>query len=487
MKTFSLIFCFAMILVPSPGTGQTVSGLPSVMSEATAQCIDCHSENTPNIYQQWGASKHFRGNVGCFECHEAQAGDKDAFEHNGFLISVIVSPKDCGRCHANEVAEFENSHHSKAGRILGSLDNTLAEVVEGNRNFKTPGFPGGISAAAVNGCWQCHGSEVKVLPGGKLDAATWPNTGMGRINPDGSEGSCSACHHRHEFSVAQARRPENCGKCHMGPDHPQIEIYEESKHGIEYHANESKMNLESAKWIVGEDYFAAPTCATCHMSATTDMPVTHNVGLRIKWNNRPAISIQAHETDKKWGLKSAEITGDQRMQNMKNVCASCHNENFADNFYLQYEGLLDLYHEKFGKPGLELYGLATNVLKAVKGTAYAQFAQKIDYTWFELWHHEGRRARHAASMQGPDWTHWHGTYDLAKNWYGEYVPELQEVIELGKLSGNPSAVEAAGNLETALTRILNSPDHQWSIGREDPAVKEERAKRKKEFLDRYNK
>ena len=35
----------------------------------------------------------------------------------------------------------------------------------------TPGFQNGNSAAAVNGCWQCHGSEVKVLPGGKLDAA----------------------------------------------------------------------------------------------------------------------------------------------------------------------------------------------------------------------------------------------------------------------------------------------------------------------------
>ena len=32
------------------------------------------------------------------------------------------------------------------------------------------------SAAAVNGCWQCHGSEVKVLEDGKLDPATWPNS-----------------------------------------------------------------------------------------------------------------------------------------------------------------------------------------------------------------------------------------------------------------------------------------------------------------------
>jgi len=40
------------------------------------------------------------------------------------------------------------------------------------------------------------------LPGGKFDPATWPNTGIGRVNPDGSAGSCSACHTRHRFSKA---------------------------------------------------------------------------------------------------------------------------------------------------------------------------------------------------------------------------------------------------------------------------------------------
>lgn len=75
-----------------------------------------------------------------------------------------------------------------------------------------------------------------MLPNGDLDPATWPNTGIGRINPDGSLGACSACHQRHEFEMVQARRPEACGKCHLGPDHPQKEIYEESKHGINFFA-----------------------------------------------------------------------------------------------------------------------------------------------------------------------------------------------------------------------------------------------------------
>jgi hypothetical protein len=300
------------------GLSPAVAGviLPPGLSAESGECVACHKQTSVNIYQQWGASKHFRANVSCYECHGARQGEIDAVNHNGRFISVIVSPKDCSRCHEREADEFKGSHHSKAGRIMGSLDNILAEVVEGNRGLKTEGFPEGISAAAVNGCWQCHGSVVKVIEGGRLDPATWPNTGMGRVNPDGSEGSCTACHLRHEFSVAQARQPENCGKCHMGPDHPQIEIYKESKHGIAYYANKDRMSLSSPKWVVGEDYFAAPTCATCHMSATKDMPVTHNVGLRIKWNNRPPLIKQAHETDKRWGLESAKVKGEERKMNM---------------------------------------------------------------------------------------------------------------------------------------------------------------------------
>ena len=178
---------------------------PTVESKV---CASCHKMESPSVYEQWGSSKHFRANVGCFECHHANEDDADAFEHYGKFISTIVSPRDCARCHEHEVEEFNQSHHAKGGRILGSLDNTLAEVVEGNSAFVTPGFPHGNSAAAVNGCWQCHGSEVKVLPNGRLDPATWPNTGIGRINPDGSEGSCTACHSRHEFSAAQARTPD---------------------------------------------------------------------------------------------------------------------------------------------------------------------------------------------------------------------------------------------------------------------------------------
>ena len=464
---------------------------PKSITPESAECIRCHKDESKTLFQQWGASKHYMANIGCYECHAAEEGDKDAFQHDvkladgtmykGKLISVIVSPRDCGKCHEREVKEFSESHHAYAANILGSLDNILAEVVEGNRGFVTAGFPEGVSAAAVNGCWQCHGSEVKVLPGGKLDPATWPNTGIGRINPDGSRGSCSACHSRHIFSSKLARRPENCGKCHMGPDHPQIEIYEESKHGIAFHANIDKMNLDNPKWILGEDYNAAPTCATCHISATPKQPINHDVGMRISWNNRPAISVRPELSDEKMGLPGAKVNWQTRRENMQDVCRNCHNQQFIDAFYIQYDALIKLYHDKYASPGKELMALAAPLLKPV------EFANAIDFTWFELWHHEGRRARHAAAMSGPDWTHWHGTYDLAKNFYAHFIPELEDLIAKGKTSSDDKQVKAAKVTEDRLNEILNSENHRWYLNKMDPEEKEKRKARQTEFKSRYTK
>ncbi len=449
------------------------------MSPESRECIECHKRESRALYQMWGESKHFRANIGCFECHVAEEGDPDALRHYNQTISIIVSPRDCARCHQVEVEEFEDSRHAKAGRIIGSLDNLLAEVVEGNQRFMTQGFPGGNSAAAVSGCWQCHGAEVKVLPGGKLDPATWPNTGIGRINPDGSEGSCSACHTRHAFSVAQARFPNTCGRCHMGPDHPQKEIYEESKHGIAFFANQERMHLDSAKWIVGEDYWAAPTCSTCHMSATPSQPVTHDVGLRISWNNRPEISVRPEVADARMGLPGADVPWQIRRQNMQDVCLACHNQGWVVNFYRQYDGLVELYNEKFARPGLELYELAKPLLKPVA------FGNPLDFTWFEIWHHEGRRARHGASMMGPDYTHWHGTYEVAKHFYAKFIPELEQLIDEGLASGDTEKIKAAEALHRKLEEILASENHRWFIGQMDPEQAKRRKEAAAEFKQRY--
>ena len=62
-----------------------------------------------------------------------------------------------------------------------------------------------------------------------------------------------------------------------------------------------------------------------------------------------------------------------------------------------------------------------------------------------------------------------------------YLTEYIPVID----SGNSDAKKRAGELEDMLTKVMNDENHKWSIGKEDPADKADRAKRGKEFKDRY--
>jgi hydroxylamine dehydrogenase len=362
-------------------------------------CLSCHRLESPGLYNQWKMSKHAKNEVTCIECHQADESDADAFLHHGTYIATLVTPNDCGMCHDKEAEEVDNSYHATAGLILDSADAYLAHVAAGE-------------PVAMTGCESCHGSKVKIDPDSpnKLSAKSWPNSGIGRLNPDGSKGSCNACHTRHSFSKAQARQPESCSKCHLGPDHPQKEVYDESKHGNAYYTNKDKMNLDDDEWIVGSDYFVAPTCATCHISATPDMDVTHDVGRRIAWTLRPPVS--KHKDD--WQAKRA---------NMKNVCVNCHAGSFADGHFYQFDATVRLYNQKFAVP-------ATELMKLVRERGLlenpASFSNKIEWIYWELWHHEGRRARHGASMMGPDYTWWHGIYEVAQHFYFEMLPEARK-------------------------------------------------------------
>jgi hydroxylamine dehydrogenase len=163
------------------------------------------------------------------------------------------------------------------------------------------------------------------------------------MNPDGSKGSCSVCHGRHTFSLAIARQPESCGYCHLGPDHPQAEIYDESKHGVTYRTLIAQMNLNSPSWVLGKDYSVAPTCDTCHMGATSELTSTHDVGTRISWNLRPEIAIRQEDWEKK-------------RYAMKSVCANCHAADWVSNFYTQFDNVVDLGNEQFFKPAKDIMG-----------------------------------------------------------------------------------------------------------------------------------
>jgi len=519
------LFLLSLVLVQWEETTRRAAeaGLspPAIAPPATStRCVTCHQETTPGIVDHWTGSTHAQRGVGCVECHESPPAAPDSFQHYGAGIATVVTPRDCARCHVAEAEEFARSHHAAGGDILASLDNFLAETVEGARldfapHSPTPGLDvdsvNGL-ASAFSGCQQCHGSTVALqstdgdpitvddlapdadgLPTARdvvariardtdgrpiLHPGTWPNTGIGRLNLDGSRGSCTACHSRHDFSPRRARQPENCGKCHLGPDHPQKEIYEESKHGVAYRDLRDQMNLDAEQWVLGEDYAAAPTCATCHMSGhlRNGGRVTHDPGERISWTNRPPVSLvmdtdaeHAIVTETDPAARRARIvdSATNKRDRMKEVCSHCHTPSYVTAFYQQYDDLVILYNEKFAKPGLAIMAaLLENGLRTP-----TEFDEEVEWTWFYLWHHEGRRARHGASMMAPDYTHWHGMFEVAERFYIHLVPQAVELAE--------TAGDAAGEATLAvIDEILARPEHVWY--REGATDQAERIRREME-------
>jgi hypothetical protein len=403
-------------------------------------------------------SAHAEAGVNCLDCHKASVDDVDAITHEGQVIATIVSPLDCSRCHTVEYEQQKGSVHSEAFRIIESRLPALAGHVAGD-------------AIVAAGCDQCHGSKVNVRGDGTLDPSTWPNSGIGRINPDGSKGSCSSCHGKHRFSKAQAREPSACVRCHSGPDSPDKAIYEASKHGMQYVAHRDEMALDSDSWVAGKDYVAAPTCVTCHMGAAGKLKANHDVGMRNAWSLNTPVSVRQHlvvfedgeklelpesqspprrgseisKTDGSMAKVKAVATPKRRRQAMKLVCLECHSKALTEGFMDQFDDVVKLFNEKFGIP-------AKQIMQALYSAGLltpSPFDEPIEFIYWELWHDEGARARHGASMASANHTWWEGMYLVGRNFYSHFLPQVEQVA--GKAMAD----------ELIRQYVKSSEHHQW--------------------------
>jgi len=196
--------------------------------------------------------------------------------------------------------------------------------------------------------------------------------------------------------VAIARLPRTCGQCHMGPDHSQIEIYEESRHGILFAAQEKLLRLDvEPRLLTTRDMFI-PTCATCHMSGLNGSKVTHNPGERLSWNLADAIS------QKRPNYLNAQT-------NMKQTCNQCHTKPLIDRVYTQAEQVVASTNGKVEKSQAVMAALRKEGLLGTK-----PFQTPIEFLAFDLWHYDGRTSKHGAFMGGADFVQWHGNYELLK-------------------------------------------------------------------------
>ncbi|MFC1884421.1 multiheme c-type cytochrome [Thermodesulfobacteriota bacterium] len=373
-------------------------------------CIRCHGKDNPGIIHEWENSVHAKVGVDCYKCHKTDKSNSlfnsAHLKNDPHPIAIVVTPKVCSGCHPKEVAQYNKSKHANTHEIMWKVDYWLND---GMNN----------AIERTTGCFACHGTVIEVKDG-RPSAGTWPNVGVGRKNPDGSLGSCSSCHTRHRFSVAEARKPEACDQCHLGPDHPQIEIYNESKHGTIYHAEGSdwKWSTDDGIWKAGRD-FRAPTCSVCHMSQAGKLTKTHDVTERLSWETQAPLTVRPEE----FKPFPAKTNWKEERKKMMAVCLQCHSKSWVFDHFSNFDKTIlnynDLYYIPIKKEMDELYELGI-----LSRDLY--FDEKLEWEFYELWHHEGRRARMGVAMMAPDYAWWHGFYEL-KHRFNSIVEEIDKL------------------------------------------------------------
>lgn len=383
---------------------------------AGTTCVECHELETPGLFHDWAGSVHAKVGVACYACHRPHAENpvfsKAHLDYDAVPVSLVVTPGTCRGCHPEEAAQYRISKHANTLEIIWKVDNWLI---------------GGMNNAIerTTGCYACHGTVVEIEDGRPV-SGTWPNVGVGRKNPDGTLGSCSSCHTRHRFSVVEARKPEACDQCHLGPDHPQIEIYNESKHGTIYHAEGDQWTWrpDDGRWRVGRDY-RAPTCASCHMSPTATVPGTHNASERLSWETQAPLTVRPGD----FKPFPARTGWEEEREKMKGICLQCHSASWTEDHFSNLDRVVMNYNKTYFKPAKALFD-ALYEQGLLSRDRY--FDEELEWEFYELWHHEGRRARMGAAMMAPDYAWWHGFYEL-KHRFNHIFKEAENLRRTGHL------------------------------------------------------
>jgi hydroxylamine dehydrogenase len=94
---------------------------------------------------------------------------------------------------------------------------------------------------------------------------------------------------------------------------------------------------------------------------------------------------------------------------MQQVCSQCHAASVISRVYEQAEKVVTTTNENVSQAKALMDSLRSEGL--LKGPP---FAQPIDFIYFDLWHYDGRTAKHGAFMGGADFVQWHGNYPMLR-------------------------------------------------------------------------
>lgn len=451
------------------------------LSPLSEECIGCHSTTTPAMVADWKKSRHakvtpvealkkpelqrrvsaekipetFMGvAVGCAECHMLNPDThRDTFKHNEQKVHLTVTPRDCATCHSTEVTQYEKNimSHARSNLVNNPVFLSLEKSVNGTQFFKdmktTVAEPDDKTKA--DSCYMCHGTavEVKGMQARETDAGEmefpvltgWPNQGVGRFNPDGSKGSCSACHPRHQFAIQMARKPYTCSKCHKGVDVPAYQAYSVSVHGVLFYGLRDEWNFTEVPWTVGKD-FVAPTCSVCHVSLLVSpggdvvAKRTHQMSDRLPWRVLGLVYAHAHPKSPDTsiirnrdgqplpttldGVPAADYLispeeQNERRHTLQKVCLACHSRDWVNGHWERFENTIQTSNE--------MTKTATQIMQKAWDDELADnkislFDEAIEKQWVEQWLFFGNSTRFASAMVGADYGVFSdGRWSMSKN------------------------------------------------------------------------
>ncbi len=467
------LLCLAAAPFPSPAAEKAAAPSAPVVSEDTQACLDCHSLATPGIVADWRRSRMSRHTpamglkapelerrvsaraqdipqrlkgvvVGCAECHTQRAGQHPGtFDHQGFQVHTVVSPQDCATCHPLERKQYGQNlmAHARGNLLNNPVYMNLVNHVVGVQKAA-----GGVLSYAkptagdlAESCVACHGTEVKVQGTRTVDnpavgevtvarLSGWPNRGVGRRNPDGSLGSCTPCHTRHQFAVQMARQPYACAECHKGPDVPAYKVYQVSKHAGVFQAMNKEWDLKALPWTVGRD-FSAPTCAACHLSLLVDAEGTvlarrtHRMNDRLWWRLIGLVYSHPHPKDPDTSkIKNADgltlattlagrpasrylIDAQEqaaRRERMRQVCLACHSSQWVEGQFARLKTAVASADAMVLAATRVMQGIWAQGLARGLAQGESPFDEYIEQLWVEQWLLYANSVRLASAMMGPD-------------------------------------------------------------------------------------
>jgi len=386
-----------------------LSALSPLAAFALEPCLPCHLEKTPAAVAQWRGSAHARAQVGCEQCHGSDHGKIVRGE-------ARVDMKVCAPCHQKAYREHKASRHGMG----------LHSGWGCTRNLPNP---------KKDECLFCHrAGDQAPLSGVQCARFLKQSAEMKEIGCNychSVEESCDACHTKHATDLKIVRNPNSCAKCHMGPDHPQWEMWQTSLHGT--------LNASAGRAL-------GPDCQSCHMPKGS-----HDVSTGMTMNSG--------------GVPFPEPKAKAARDRMLQVCSGCHAPAFARRelergdavraqsldilqqaesiiWDLNDRALLDPMPADRAPHPLSGPKLVTDSQMLYEDTSH------IERLFFKMKKYDYARTVKGAYHQNPAYTHWYGNAELKM--------DLVDIkAEAGRLRERGSRGLPAASAEEELRALKN--------------------------------